>query len=69
MHSRAISWALAMSALVIKLALQSLRLPALSCRLCQTNVNRSQFSSNLNLLGFPDTAPLSKSGGAVQLEM
>jgi hypothetical protein len=64
-----ITWDFEMSALAIKPPLSSLRSPALSCRLCQTNVNRSQFSSNLNLLGFPDTAPLSKSGGAVQLEM
>jgi hypothetical protein len=38
-------------------------------RCCQTNAHQSQFSSNLNLLGYAMTAPLGKSGGAVQLEI
>jgi hypothetical protein len=37
-------------------------------RCCQTNANQSQFSGNLDLLGCTETAPLTKSGGAVQLE-
>jgi len=36
---------------------------------CQTNANQSLFSSNLNLLGCAETAPLSQSGGAVKFEM
>ena len=38
-------------------------------RCCQTNANQSLFSSNLNLLGCAETAPLSQSGGAVKFEM
>jgi hypothetical protein len=38
-------------------------------RCCQTNANQSLFSSNLNLLGCAETAPLGESGGAVQLEI
>ncbi len=38
-------------------------------RCCQTNANQSQFSSNLNLLGCAETAPLGESGGAVQFEI
>ena len=33
------------------------------------NANQSHFSSNLNPLGYAKTAPLGKSGGAVQLEI
>jgi hypothetical protein len=36
---------------------------------CQTNAHKSQFCSNLNLLGCAEAAPLGKSGGAVQLEI
>jgi hypothetical protein len=36
---------------------------------CQTKANQSHFSSNLNPLGYAKTAPLGKSGGAVQLEI
>jgi hypothetical protein len=35
---------------------------------CQTNANQSQFSSDLNLLGCAETAPLAESGGTVKLE-
>jgi hypothetical protein len=37
------------------------------CR--ETKANQSHFSSNLNPLGYAKTAPLGKSGGAVQLEI
>jgi hypothetical protein len=36
---------------------------------CQIKVNQSHFSGNLNPLGYAKTAPLGKSGGAVQLEI
>jgi hypothetical protein len=36
---------------------------------CQTNAHKSQFCSNLNLLGCAEATPLGKSGGAVQLEI
>jgi hypothetical protein len=36
---------------------------------CQTKANQFHFSSNLNPLGYAKTAPLGKSGGAVQLEI
>jgi hypothetical protein len=39
------------------------------CWCCQTNKNQSHFSSNLNPLGYAKTAPLGKSGGAVDLEI
>jgi hypothetical protein len=40
-----------------------------SLRCCQTKANQSHFSSNLNPLGYAKTAPLGKSGGAVQLKI
>jgi hypothetical protein len=36
---------------------------------CQTNANRSRFSSGLNLLGCAEVAPLGESGSTVQLEI
>ena len=36
---------------------------------CQTNANQSLFFSNFNLSGCAETAPLGKSGDAVQLEI
>jgi hypothetical protein len=35
----------------------------------QTKANQAHFSSNLNLLGCAETAPLGKSGGTVELEI
>lgn len=37
-------------------------------RCCQTNANQSLFSSNINMLGGVETAPLGQSG-AVKLEI
>ena len=43
--------------------------PECFVRCCQTNAHKSQFCSNLNLLGCAEATPLGKSGGAVQLEI